>query len=285
MAKRKKKNEPTLAELADRHVLYQKSVQATDFEIEFYEDRYREIRGKRKKPTLLREDFCGTAMLAADWCISNTKRRAIGVDLCSDTLRWGLENNIKPAGASVEKRITLLNDNVLTVVSEKADILCAMNFSYCIFETRDLLREYFVNARNGLKEDGLLFLDLLGGTGTIDVTEEEKEIEIDGQQATYVWEQATFNPIDNHMQCYIHFNFEDGSRLEKAFTYAWRLWSIPEIKELLLEAGFSKVHIYWEEFVEGDDPDDEYLEGTGNYRAVTEIDQQESWLAYFAVEY
>jgi len=283
MAKRKKKNEPTLADLADRHVLYQKSVQATDFEVEFYEDRYRDIRGKRKKPLTLREDFCGTALLAADWCKENSKRRAIGVDLCSETLAWGLENNIKSAGADVEKRITLLNDNVLTVVTEKVDIACAMNFSYCIFETRDLLCSYFKNVRRGLKEDGLFFLDLLGGSATIDVAEEEKEI--DGLPATYVWEQATFNPIDNHMQCYIHFDFDDGSRIEKAFSYAWRLWSIPEIKELLLEAGFSKVHVYWEEFVESDDPKDDYLEGTGNYRAVEEIDQQESWLAYFVVEY
>jgi len=282
MAKRKKKNESTLADLADRHVLYQKSVQATDFEVEFYQDRYRDIRGKRKKPRSLREDFCGTALLAADWCKESKKNTAIGVDLCSDTLKWGLENNIKPAGSSVEKRVTLLNDNVLSVVTEKVDILCAMNFSYCIFETRELMLEYFRNARKALKDDGLMFLDLLGGTATIDTSEEEKEIE--GEQATYVWEQATFNPIDNHMQCYIHFDFDDGSRLEKAFSYAWRLWSIPEIKELLLEAGFSKVHIYWEEFEESDDPDDDYLEGTGNYRAVTEIEQQESWLAYFVAE-
>lgn len=282
MAKRKKKKEPMLAELADRHVLYQKSVQATDFEIEFYQDRYREIRGKRKKPRVLREDFCGTALLCSDWCKDNKKNTAIGVDLCSDTLKWGLENNIKPAGASVEKRITLLNDNVLSVVAEKADILCAMNFSYCIFETRELMLRYFRNARKGLKEDGLMFLDLLGGTATSDVAWEEKEIE--GEQATYIWEQETFNPIDNHMQCYIHFEFDDGSRMDKAFFYAWRLWSIPEVKELLLEAGFSKVHIYWEEFAESDDPDDDYLEGTGNYRAVTEIEQQESWLAYFVAE-
>ena len=283
MAKHKRKKEPTLAELADRHVLYQKAVQATDFEIEFYEDRYRELRGKRKKPLTLREDFCGTALLAADWCKSNPKRRAIGVDLCSDTLKWGLENNIKPAGVSVENRITLLNDNVLSVVTEKVDVVCAMNFSYCIFETRELMKEYFMNARKGLKEDGLFFLDLLGGTATIDTSTEEKEIE--DECATYIWEQATFNPIDGHMQCYIHFDFYDGSRLDKAFSYAWRLWSIPEIKELLLEAGFSKVRIYWEEFVESDNPKDEYLEGTGEYREVTEIEQQESWLAYFVAEY
>jgi hypothetical protein len=28
--------------------------------------------------------------------------------------------------------------------------------------------------------------------------------------------------------CHIHFDFEDGSRLERAFSYDWRLWSLPE---------------------------------------------------------
>jgi len=283
-AKRKKKSKATrrktMAKKADRHILYQASVQATDFEIEFYEDRYKELSGKKKKPLTLREDFCGTAVLAADWCKSNPKRKAIGVDLCSDTLKWGLEHNIKPAG--VQDRVTLVNENVLDIVTDKMDLICAMNFSYCIFKTRDLMRQYFENVHRGLKDNGLFFMDLLGGTNTMDICEEERELEEHG--ATYIWDQATFNPITNEMQCYIHFDFEDGSRLEEAFEYNWRLWSIPELTELLYEAGFSKVHVYWEEFVDNGDDDDDYLEGTGNYRAVTDVDQQESWLAYFVVE-
>lgn len=278
MSRAKKSPKLTMAQMADKHVLYQKSVQSTEFEIEFYEDRYREFRGKRKKPLLFREDFCGTAFLLAEWCKGDAKRRGIGVDLCSDTLKWGLENNIKPAGQSIQKRITLLNDNVLSVVTEKADIACAMNFSYCVFKTRELLRSYFENVLKGLNADGLFFLDLMGGTETIDITEEEREIE--DTEATYVWEQVSFNPIDHHLQAYIHFDFEDGSRMEKAFHYDWRLWTLPELKELLLEAGFSSVHIFWEEFEESDDPDEEFLEGTGNYYEVTEVEQQESWLAY-----
>ena len=86
------------------------------------------------------------------------------------------------------------------------------------------------------------------------------------------------------MKCYIHFDFDDGSRMERAFEYDWRLWSIPEVTELLYEAGFSKVHVYWEEFVDNGDEDEEYLEGTGEYTAVTEVPQQESWIAYFVVE-
>jgi hypothetical protein len=54
---------------------------------------------------------------------------------------------------------------------------------------------------------------------------------------------------------------------------------------MLLEVGFSKVNIYWEEFEEDeDDPENEYLVGTGSYRKVTEVEQQESWLAYIVAE-
>lgn len=271
-----------MAKLADIHDLYQKSVQSTEFEIEFYEDRYREIRGKRKTPLSLREDFCGTALLTKDWVESHPKRKAIGVDLCSDTLKWGMENNIAPAGKNVENRIALLNENVLSVVTEKVDVVCAMNFSFCIFETRKLLLAYFKNAKKGLKDDGLFFCDLMGGTNTIDECEDFNAIE--GEEAIYIWEHASYNPIDHHTQCYIHYEFPDGSRIDKAFSYSWRLWSLPELKELLLEAGFTKVQIFWEEFIEDDDPDNEYMEGTGHYRAVDEVPQQESWLAYIVAE-
>jgi hypothetical protein len=50
---------------------------------------------------------------------------------------------------------------------------------------------------------------------------------------TYLWEQALYDPVSGRLVCHIHFAFEDGSRLERAFSYDWRLWSLPEIRELL----------------------------------------------------
>ncbi|MEJ2380885.1 MAG: class I SAM-dependent methyltransferase, partial [Gammaproteobacteria bacterium] len=111
----------------------------------------------------------------------------------------------------------------------------------------------------------------------------EEEREIDGDIASYVWEQEKFNPVTNETVCHIHFAFADGSRLDRAFTYEWRLWSLPELGELLGEAGFSRVHVFWEEF-EDTDEDDEYLQGTGRYTEVTEVENQESWIAYIFAE-
>jgi len=270
----------TMAEQADRHVLYQKSVQAPDAEVDFFEKTYRALRGK--DPVSLKEDFCGTAYLCAEWCKSAPNRTAMGVDMDKETLDWGQKNNIDAEGGDLAERITLVQDDVRNVTEPKFDIVSAFNFSYCLFEKRDELIHYFKQAKKSLKDDGILVLDLFGGTECYDEIEEETEI--DDEPATYIWEQHSFNPIDNHMQCYIHYEFDDGSRLEKAFSYAWRLWAIPEVKELLEEAGYGKVRIYWEKFEESEDDDDE-LEGTGEYYETTEVENQESWNIYIVAEH
>ena len=270
----------TQAQLADIHDLYQESVQAPEADIEFFIETYNKLR--HNKPLIMREDFCGTALLSIKWCESDPDRTAIGIDLDQPTLTWGRKHNIESARGSLPDRVRLINANVLDNIDEKADITCALNFSYNIFKTRDELRAYFEAAHRGLKEDGMLVLDIFGGTETMDELEEERDV--DDEDFTFVWDQDKFNPITHDMLCYIHFNFPDGSEIRKAFTYDWRLWTIPEISELLKEAGFSKVRVFWEEFVEDED-DDEELEGTGNYYETTEEENQESWVNYIVADY
>jgi hypothetical protein len=266
-----------MAEQADRHTLYQKSVQEPQAEIELMTEKFFEIRGR--KPVSLREDFCGTAYLSVAWCLADPAHTAIGVDLCGDTLEWGKQHNLAPVADRLGERLTLINGNVLDSDAEKTDINCAFNFSYNIFKTREQLLEYFRAARNSLNDDGVLFLDIYGGTEAYDALEEEREV--DDEEFTYVWDQEKYNPVTGEMLCHIHFNFPDKSKIHRAFSYDWRLWSIPEVTEVLREAGFSEARVYWEEFEDTDD-DDEYLEGTGDYRAVTEVENQESWVSYIA---
>ncbi len=280
MSKHARKHKgPSQAEQADRHALYQKSVQAPEVEVGFMADTYQALRGK--PPVLLREDFCGTALLATEWCREDPARQALGVDICAETLAWGRQHNVEAAGEAVAARVQLVQADVREVQAPKADVTCAFNFSYCVFKTRDELRGYFESARRGLAEGGLLMLDLFGGTESIDTLEEETKIS--GERATYVWEHASFNPINHHILCHIHFDFKDGSRLEKAFTYDWRLWTLPELSELLYEAGFQRVRIYWERFEDSDD-ESEYLEGTGEYYETDEVENQESWMSYVVAE-
>lgn len=270
---------PTLAEQADRHILYQEAVQDPETEVHNFTKFYTEIRGK--KPLSMKEDYSGTGHLAVEWAKSDPERTAIGVDYDAETIEWGQKHNVDAAGTDVASRVKLIKADVRDITEPKVDITCGLNFSYCIFETRDELRGYFEKAREGLKDDGMLILDMFGGTECYDELEEETELE--ENDATYIWEHVSFNPINNHVECAIHFEFPDGSRMDNAFTYVWRFWSLIEIKELLLEAGFSKVRIFWEEFEEDED-DDEFMEGTGEYFEATEVENQESWMVYIVAE-
>ena len=258
---------PKQADVADRHALYQAAVQVPEGDIEFFETAYKRLRGK--KPLVLREDFCGTAFLASTWVATHPKRRAIGIDLDKPTLDWGREHNLAKLTPAAKKRITLHQADVLDGVGEKADLTCALNFSYCVFKTRDLLRRYFAAVHATLKDDGLFVTELYGGTEAIVEIEDEREFD----DFTYVWDQAMYNPITHETLCHIHFDFPAKSRMEKAFTYDWRLWTIPEIREVLLEVGFANVEVWWEGV-------DEDGDGNGEFAPTEREENQESWLVY-----
>jgi len=172
--------------------------------------------------------------------------------------------------AGVAKRVTLIEGNVLDPRSKRVDLTLAFNFSYCIFRERGVMLDYFRAAYEGLRRDGLFMLDLYGGPGAQQTMKETQEKE----GFDYVWEQARFDPIQHGVVNHIHFEFDDGSYKKKAFTYEWRLWSIPEIRDLLLEAGFSEVEVYWE----GTDKDTG--EGNGIYHKRDHAVDDPAWVVY-----
>ncbi len=262
---------PRAADLADRHRLYEQSVQNVEGEFEFVDGAFTRLRGRQA--VTLREDFCGTAAMACEWVRRRKQNRAFAVDLDAEVLDWGRENNVgklKPAEAS---RVELIQENVCTVKTEPVDAILAMNFSYMIFETRDSLRNYFARAREGLVEDGVLFIDAFGGYDACKTIKERTKHD----DFTYIWEQASYNPINGHMVCYIHFSFPDKSKLKRAFSYEWRMWSLPELQELLTEAGFSRVTVHWQGWDEDDEPD-------GDFQPATEVEQDPGWVCFISAE-
>jgi len=265
-----KKN--TLAGQADRHYLYQESVQDTEAEIDFVEETWRELRGRPAE--LLREDFCGTANTACEWVRRDPLHYAIGIDMDAEVLDWGELNNLAQLGEEQRSRITLLQENVLDASPQLADIVLAMNFSYYLFLSREDMLDYFRCVHASLAEDGIFFLDAYGGYDAPREIEEEREC--DG--FTYVWEQASFNPIDGTMNCHIHFEFPDKSRMDNAFSYHWRLWTLPEIRELLAEAEFSDVTVYWE------GTDEKTNEGNGIYEPAETGDADPGWVCYIVAQ-
>lgn len=235
------------AATADRHELYQLSVQNVESEIDFVDATYLAIRGRHA--SLLREDFCGTGNTSCEWVRRRPDNRAVGLDIDAETLAWGRDNNIARLTQDQQPRVRLEERDVRTPGDAAgADAVLAMNFSYWLFMTRAELRDYFRSVHQSLATDGIFFLDHYGGSESMIEQEEERRID---EGFVYIWDQARYDPISGTMDCRIHFKFRDGSRINDAFTYRWRLWTLPEIRELLAEAGFSKITIYWE----GDDGD------------------------------
>jgi hypothetical protein len=211
------------------------------------------------------------------WAKSSPERTATGIDLDQPTLDWGIEHNLAPLGEPGQ-RVTLLCQNVLDPVREGFDIALGLNFSYWVFLTRDDMRAYFRGVHASLNRDGMLFLDAYGGPYSMEAMgpDEIEKTPIKGG-FTYLWDQHEFNAIDHRVINHIHFEFKDGTKLERAFTYDWRFWTLPELRELLEEAGFSKTHVYWED-------EDEDGEGTGVYRARKRAANSGAWVAYIVAE-
>lgn len=260
-----------MAEREDIHDLYERSVQSVDVEMEFVQDIFRQLRGR--DPVSFREDFCGTASACCEWVRTSDRRHAVGVDIDATVLDWGRRNRVARLPERARARVKLLNDDVRTVVTEPVDVAAAFNFSYYCFKTRAEMRAYFAAVHGALNPDGLFFLDAFGGPEASEVQKEKTKH--DG--FTYVWDQASFEPVTGRLLCHIHFKFPDGSKIKNAFTYDWRLWTLPELRELLAEAGFSKVRAYWE-------GDDGHGGGDGNFRESATGEADLAWIAYLIAE-
>ena len=268
-----KSNRPTMAEKADIHELYELSVQNVENEVDFLQTTFQSLTGRPAH--LLREDFCGTASLACEWVKQGKDYQAIGVDIDSSVLDWGRKHRVGRLDTEDQARVRLIESDVMTVDAPEVDLLVAFNFSYFIFDTRDAVRAYFQRAHAALKEDGIFFCDMFGGPESQEETREKTKHKKRG--FSYIWHQAEFHPITHYIRCHIHFKFKDGSKIKKAFTYEWRLWTAPELRELLLEAGFSKATVYWE----GEDEDGE---GNGEYTPNDKGGADLAWIAYIVAE-
>ncbi len=253
---------------ADVHSLYEKSVQNADFDVELINDLYQNYNGC--EPLLIKEDFCGTASFCCEWVKLNQNKKAVGVDLDSEVLDWGRTHNLSKLCIQEQQRIVLKNDNVLNVIAPKTDVVVAFNFSYQIFKKRQDLLYYFKQAKRSLKRKGIFVIDVFGGTQSTALVEEITPK--DGFD--YVWEHAKFNSITNELLCYIHFDFKDGSRLEKAFTYDWRLYTVPELVDIMTDAGFKQVDVLWEGTDESDGT------GNGEFKHAKDGEVCESFIAY-----
>ena len=255
--------------LRQKYDFYERSVQNPEGEVDFMLKEYKRFYGH--PPYVLREDFCGTGAISCNWVEQNKQNYAWGVDLDDEPIEMGKERHYSKLSKKEQERMIYLNENVLKTSAPKVEVICAFNFSYWIFKKRKELLKYFKSVRKSLTKQGVFFLDLFAGPESQKLITDKKKL----KNLTYFWECQHFNPLNHDCTFAIHFKDHQGKKHENVFTYHWRMWTMPELRDLLEEAGFSKTVVYWE----GDDGDGN---GNGEFTPAEEVENCDAWVSYIA---
>jgi hypothetical protein len=117
-----------------------------------------------------------------------------------------------------------------------------------IHSRRDLVR-YLSRSRSRLRPGGVFVCDTYGGqsaftTGAVQRLHQGPE----PFQTRYTWEQREANPLTGEVVNALHFRvLRTGTvelELTNAFVYHWRLWSVPELRDAMAQAGFASTEVY-----------------------------------------
>jgi len=190
-------------------------------------------------PLTLAEDFSGTAILSHQWVEQSDQHRAIATYLDQEAL------NKHGNHPQIKKHLANVNDAI-----DPADILFVGNFSIGYHHTRAELITYLKKAHARLeKSNGIFLCDTYGGENAYTLGGVHRPTPMgDGRLCRYTWEQRDADPLTGMVTDVIHFRIEHAGTIteeyDDAFTYHWRLWSVPELRDAMREAGFKQVQCY-----------------------------------------
>lgn len=241
--------------------LYESCVQNPDLAVKLL----RGIHGA--SPRILAEDFCGTAALSRAWVRAIENALAIAADIDPAPLKRAKAEIAKlhakphtkphanPHATSLAPgagAVRILRADVLTsaaLARSRADVLFVGNFSIGEIHDRATLVRYLARSRKRLLKGGVFVCDIYSGESAFRVGATQREhILADGTRVKYTWEQRSADPFTARVENALHFRVFKGSELARdlrdAFVYRWRLWSIPELRDAMFEAGFDRVDIY-----------------------------------------
>ena len=102
---KKRVKKETLASIADRHELYELAVQCAEAEVDFVDDEFESLRGRKAR--FLKEDFCGSAQVCSEWVARRRSNQAIGVDLDADVMAWDTDRHISNLEADIKEYLLL----------------------------------------------------------------------------------------------------------------------------------------------------------------------------------
>jgi predicted RNA methylase len=224
----------------DRYDLYEAAVQSPEQEARFL----RAVHGG--SPRVLGEDFCGSGAICRSWLDLDGAHRAV----CVDNDAGALDALRARSSADHLERMTLVQRDVLDA-REPVDVLCALNFPVGYWHTRADLVKYLRRAHERLTPGGVFVCDIYGGANAFLCGDSDEELR---GGVRYTWEQRSADPTTGRVVNAMHFALPGGGELRDAFVYDWRLWSIPELRDAMAEAGFasSEVHDRLGDAIDGD---------------------------------
>ncbi|MFO1076284.1 MAG: class I SAM-dependent methyltransferase [Planctomycetota bacterium] len=209
-----------------------------------------------RRPTVLREDFAGTAMDSIAWVAISEGRQAIAVEIDEPTLAWA-ERRAHALLAERAAGMTFVRGDVCQIGPPEvptAHVVAALNFSIFAFHARADLRAYFANARRSLCDHGVLVVNAFGGPERMTAHERTTAVadrhglpgEAPPPPFEYRWQQLPYDALTGVAECRIHFHRDDEAGFEvlDAFRYSYRLWTLPELVEIAHEAGFRGVRVW-----------------------------------------
>lgn len=198
----------------------------------------------------LREDFSGTAATARAWARLGEGFDAIAVDLdraCLKRAAASFQQEVRTHPTGTGTFAVRIED--VTKCTDSADVISATNFPLGYFHQRRDLIAYLKHARRCLRSRGVFVADIYGGPDAFDVKTQRVAMKIaPGVELRYVWEQREANPRTGRVLNALHFELRSRGKqpvlIRNAFVYDWRLWSVPELTDAMLEAGFKDVDVY-----------------------------------------
>jgi hypothetical protein len=199
---------------------------------------------------ILHEDFSGSGAVSRVWVATDPLAHAVATDLDPGAIAFGsaraAESDLDPA------RLVWRTKDVRAPHEPAAaapDAIFVGNFSIGELHTRTDLLAYLRSVRDRLCCRGVFICDTYGGaaafrTGLVHRTHPGRE---PSERILYTWEQRSVDAFTARVLNALHFRIEvEGEIIAQhfdAFVYHWRLWSVPELRDALHEAGFSRTEV------------------------------------------
>jgi SAM-dependent methyltransferase len=200
------------------------------------------------RPRVLREDFCGPASLAVAWVRRSAGHRAIAVDRDPEPLAFARGRIGQVLEGGEARRVELVCADVrsrrLLTAARRADCVALFNFAVCELHDRRELVGYFRSLRASLRPGGVVVMDLYGGANAHSPGRATTRAKLDdGRPVAYTWRQEDADARSGIVRNAIDFKV-GGRAFPRAFEYRWRLWTLPELRDALAEAGLRGLEVH-----------------------------------------